>query len=232
MKIFNTLTRQKDEFVPITKGEVKIYACGPTVYNYIHIGNARPLCVFDTLRRYLEWRGNKVDFVQNFTDIDDKLIKRANEENTTVPDVAERYIKEFAEAGADIITVHQEATRHLDRTVNMIRDLGLKVGVALNPVTPVNQITNILPLLDMVLLMSVNPGFGGQAFIENTINKVKRLRGLIAGSGSRALIEVDGGVQADTAPRLVAAGVDVLVSGSYIFKAADPEAKIRELKRL
>ena len=91
MKIFNTLTRQKDEFVPINKGEVKIYACGPTVYNYIHIGNARPLCVFDTLRRYLEWRGNKVDFVQNFTDIDDKLIKRANEENTTVPDVAEHF---------------------------------------------------------------------------------------------------------------------------------------------
>ena len=88
MKIFNTLTRNKDEFVPINEGEVKIYACGPTVYNFIHIGNARPLCVFDVLRRYLIWRGYKVKFVQNFTDIDDKLIKKANEEGITVPEVA------------------------------------------------------------------------------------------------------------------------------------------------
>ncbi len=95
MKIFNTLTREKDEFKPINEGEVKIYACGPTVYNYIHIGNARPLCVFDVLRRYFEWRGFKVNFVQNFTDIDDKLIKKANEEGITVPEVAERFIKEF-----------------------------------------------------------------------------------------------------------------------------------------
>ena len=93
MKIFNTLTRQKDEFVPVEEGKVKIYACGPTVYNFIHIGNARPLCVFDVLRRYLEWRGYDVTFVQNFTDIDDKLIKKANEEGITVPEVAERYIK-------------------------------------------------------------------------------------------------------------------------------------------
>ena len=127
MKIFNTLTRQKDEFVPITKGEVKIYACGPTVYNYIHIGNARPLCVFDTLRRYLEWRGNKVDFVQNFTDIDDKLIKRANEENTTVPDVAERYIKEFwtDAKGLNIkeATVHPRATENIEQIQNIIKTL-------------------------------------------------------------------------------------------------------------
>ena len=95
MKIFNTLTREKQEFVPITQGEAKIYACGPTVYNYIHIGNARPLCVFDVLRRYLEWRGFRVTFVQNFTDIDDKLIRKANEEGTTVQEVAERFIKEF-----------------------------------------------------------------------------------------------------------------------------------------
>ena len=125
MKIFNTLTRQKDEFVPINKGEVKIYACGPTVYNYIHIGNARPLCVFDTLRRYLEWRGNKVEFVQNFTDIDDKLIKRANEENTTVPDVAERYIKEFwtDAKGLNIkeATVHPRATENIEQIQNIIR---------------------------------------------------------------------------------------------------------------
>ena len=127
MKIFNTLTRQKDEFVPINKGEVKIYACGPTVYNYIHIGNARPLCVFDTLRRYLEWRGNKVDFVQNFTDIDDKLIKRANEENTTVTDVAERYIKEFwTDAhGLNIreATVHPRATENIEQIQNIIKTL-------------------------------------------------------------------------------------------------------------
>ena len=95
MKIFNTLTRNKDELVTITPGEVKIYACGPTVYNYIHIGNARPLCVFDVLRRYLEWRGFNVKFAQNFTDIDDKLIKKANEEGITVADVAKRYIEEF-----------------------------------------------------------------------------------------------------------------------------------------
>ena len=127
MKIFNTLTRQKDEFVPINEGEVKIYACGPTVYNYIHIGNARPLCVFDTLRRYLEWRGNKVDFVQNFTDIDDKLIKRANEENTTVPDVAERYIKEFwtDAKGLNIkeATVHPRATENIEQIQNIIKTL-------------------------------------------------------------------------------------------------------------
>ena len=127
MKIFNTLTRQKDEFVPINKGEVKIYACGPTVYNYIHIGNARPLCVFDTLRRYLEWRGNRVDFVQNFTDIDDKLIKRANEENTTVPDVAERYIKEFwtDAKGLNIreATVHPRATENIEQIQNIIKTL-------------------------------------------------------------------------------------------------------------
>ena len=127
MKIFNTLTRQKDEFVPINKGEVKIYACGPTVYNYIHIGNARPLCVFDTLRRYLEWRGNRVDFVQNFTDIDDKLIKRANEENTTVPDVAERYIKEFwtDAKGLNIreATVHPRATENIKQIQNIIKTL-------------------------------------------------------------------------------------------------------------
>lgn len=127
MKIFNTLTRQKDEFVPINNGEVKIYACGPTVYNYIHIGNARPLCVFDTLRRYLEWRGNRVDFVQNFTDIDDKLIKRANEENTTVTDVAERYIKEFwtDAKGLNIreATVHPRATENIEQIQNIIKTL-------------------------------------------------------------------------------------------------------------
>ncbi|MBQ1279065.1 MAG: cysteine--tRNA ligase, partial [Clostridia bacterium] len=127
MKIFNTLTRQKDEFVPITAGEVKIYACGPTVYNYIHIGNARPLCVFDVLRRYLEWRGYKVNFVQNFTDIDDKLIKKANEEGITVPEVAARYIKEFwvDAKGLNVreATVHPKATENIDEIIRIISEL-------------------------------------------------------------------------------------------------------------
>ena len=117
MKIFNTLTRQKDEFKPINEGEVKIYACGPTVYNYIHIGNARPLCVFDVLRRYFEWRGYKVNFVQNFTDIDDKLINKANDEGITVPEVAERYIGEFWTDAKGLkvreATVHPRATDNI-----------------------------------------------------------------------------------------------------------------------
>lgn len=127
MRIFNTLTREKDEFKPITEGEVKIYACGPTVYNYIHIGNARPLCVFDVLRRYFEWRGYKVSFVQNFTDIDDKLIKRANEEGSTVPEIAERYIKEFW-TDADGLnvkhaTVNPRATENIEQIQSIISAL-------------------------------------------------------------------------------------------------------------
>ena len=127
MKIFNTLTRQKDEFIPIKEGEAKIYACGPTVYNLIHIGNARPLCVFDVLRRYLEWRGFKVNFVQNFTDIDDKLIRKANEEGITVPEVAERYIKEFwvDAKGLNVreATVHPKATDNIDEIKRIITEL-------------------------------------------------------------------------------------------------------------
>lgn len=127
MKIFNTLTRSKDEFKPITEGEVKIYACGPTVYNYIHIGNARPLCVFDVLRRYFEWRGFKVNFVQNFTDIDDKLIKKANEEGTTVPQVAERFIGEFwtDAKGLNVreATVHPRATENIEQIQGIISSL-------------------------------------------------------------------------------------------------------------
>ena len=127
MKIFNTLTRNKDEFKPINEGEVKIYACGPTVYNYIHIGNARPLCVFDVLRRYFEWRGYKVYFVQNFTDIDDKLIKKANEEGITVPEVAERFIKEFwtDAKGLNVreATVHPRATENIEQIQGIISAL-------------------------------------------------------------------------------------------------------------
>lgn len=142
----------------------------------------------------------------------------------------ERYVIRTAKAGAMMMNVHYEACTHLNRTIQEIHDEGMKAGVTLNPSTPVCMLEDVICDVDMVLLMSVNPGFGGQAFIENTIDKVKRLRRLIEASGSHALIEVDGGVQAETAPRLVRAGVDVLVSGSYVFKAPDPQGVIRQLK--
>lgn len=144
----------------------------------------------------------------------------------------ERYIAQTAKAGAMIMNVHYEACTHLNRTIQEIHDAGMKAGVTLNPSTPVSCLEDVIGDVDMVLLMSVNPGFGGQKFIENTINKAQRLRKLIAESGSKALIEVDGGVQGETAPRLVAAGVDVLVSGSYVFRAQDPHATIKQLKAL
>lgn len=127
MKIFNTLTRDKQELIPLEENTLRIYACGPTVYNYIHIGNARPLCVFDVLRRYLEWRGYTVNFVQNFTDIDDKLIKKANEEGITVKEVAERYIDEFwtDATGLNVreATVHPKATENIDAIQQIITSL-------------------------------------------------------------------------------------------------------------
>ena len=127
MKIFNTLTREKQELVPLEENTLNIYACGPTVYNFIHIGNARPLCVFDVLRRFLEWRGYKVNFVQNFTDIDDKLIKKANEEGITVQQVAERYIEEFwtdaKGLNVRVATVHPKATENIDAIQDIITAL-------------------------------------------------------------------------------------------------------------
>lgn len=127
MKIFNTLTREKQELIPITEGEVKIYACGPTVYNFIHIGNARPLCVFDVLRRYLKFRGMKVTYVQNFTDVDDKLIKKANEEGITVPEVAERYINEYRTDahGLNVMDadVHPRATEEMAEIFDLVSSL-------------------------------------------------------------------------------------------------------------
>ncbi len=144
----------------------------------------------------------------------------------------ERYISRTAKTGAMMMNVHYEACLHLHRTVQEIHDAGMKAGVTLNPATPVCVLEDIINDVDMVLLMSVNPGFGGQKFIEGTIAKIGRLRDLIRRSGSKALIEVDGGVQAETAPRLVAAGVDVLVSGSYVFKNADPIGAIKGLKEL
>ncbi len=127
MKVYNTLTRKKEELIPITPGEIKMYACGPTVYNYIHIGNARPLCIFDILRRYLEYRGYKVTFVQNFTDIDDKIIRRANEEHVDFSEISERYIKEFW-TDADGLnvrhaTVNPKATENIDAIIHIISTL-------------------------------------------------------------------------------------------------------------
>ena len=127
MKVFNTMSRTKEEFVPVDENEVKIYACGPTVYNYIHIGNARPLCVFDVLRRYLEYRGYNVKFVQNFTDIDDKIIKRANEEGKTFEEISEKYIEEFWTDAHGLnfkdATVHPKATENIDEIIDIIKSL-------------------------------------------------------------------------------------------------------------
>jgi ribulose-phosphate 3-epimerase len=144
----------------------------------------------------------------------------------------EKFIKQTAKLGAMMMNVHYEACDHLHRTVQEIHDAGMKAGVTLNPATPVSMLEDIIGDVEMVLLMSVNPGFGGQKFIENTIDKVKRLRRMIAEKGCQTLIEVDGGVQGETAPRLVAAGVDVLVSGSYVFNAASPEQIIHNLRSL
>ena len=144
----------------------------------------------------------------------------------------ERYIKQTAKLHAMMMNVHVEACTHLHRTVQEIHAAGMKVGVTLNPATPVSVLEDILGDIDMVLLMSVNPGFGGQTFIENTIAKVQRLRRMIDERGCKVLIEVDGGVQGETAPRLVKAGVDVLVSGSYVFKSKTPEQTIHDLRML
>ncbi len=144
----------------------------------------------------------------------------------------ERYIEQTAKIGAMMMNVHYEACVHLHRTIQQIHAAGMKAGVTLNPSTPVSVLEDIIGDLDMVLLMSVNPGFGGQKFIEHTIKKVGRLRQLIKESHSHALIEVDGGVQAETAPRLVKAGVNVLVSGSYVFKSTDPISTIHAMKEI
>ena len=144
----------------------------------------------------------------------------------------ERYIRQTAKLGAMMMNVHYEACTHLHRTVQEIHDAGMKAGVTLNPSTPVCVLEDIICDVDMVLLMSVNPGFGGQKFIANTLRKAQQLRQLIAERGSHALIEVDGGVQGETAPQLVKAGVDVLVSGSYVFKSKNPEETIHSLRAL
>ena len=144
----------------------------------------------------------------------------------------ERYLQKFKELGAEIITVHVEACPHLHRTIQQIKELGCKAGVALNPHTPVGVLEEIISDVDLVLLMSVNPGFGGQKFIESTYKKVEKTKKLILESGSKALIEIDGGVNAETAPLLMKAGADVLVAGNFVFNSENPIETIKMLKTI
>ena len=144
----------------------------------------------------------------------------------------DRYISRFHEAGAGILTVQYEACTHLQRTVTGIRDLGMKAGVALNPHTPVSLLVNTLPFVDMVLIMTVNPGFGGQSFISDSYHKIRELRRIIDDNGYAVLIEVDGGIDNENAARLIETGVNVLVAGNAIFSSPDPKETIRKLKEL
>ena len=144
----------------------------------------------------------------------------------------ERYVQKFAELGSEILTVHLEASTHLHRTVENIKNNGMKSGVAINPHTPVSSLNAIITDIDLVCLMSVNPGFGGQSFIENTYKKVEELRSLIEKTNSRALIEVDGGVNNDNAKQLFDSGANVLVAGSSVFKSEDPISTISYLNSL
>ena len=144
----------------------------------------------------------------------------------------DRYIQVFAELGADVLSVHYEACDHLHRSIQAIKKEGMKAGVALNPHTPVSVLEDVLSDIDLVCMMSVNPGFGGQSFIENTYNKVRRLKAMIQEQNAPTLIEVDGGVNAENAQPLVEAGADVLVAGSFVFRSEDPAATIASLASL
>ena len=144
----------------------------------------------------------------------------------------DEFIDEFAKSGADIITVHFEACPHLHRTIQHIKSKGVKAGIALNPHTPVSVLEDIISDVDLVLIMSVNPGFGGQKFISSSVDKVKKLRSLIESSGSGALIEIDGGVNLATGKQLKEAGADALVAGSFVFNSEIPEETITQLKEL
>jgi ribulose-phosphate 3-epimerase len=144
----------------------------------------------------------------------------------------DRYIKAFADAGADYLSVHIEACNHLHRTLQYIKAEGMKAGVAVNPHTPVSQLEDIVADTDLFCMMSVNPGFGGQIFIENTYRKIEKLKDLILKTGSKALIEIDGGVDGNNAAKLIATGADVLVAGNYVFSAANPTATIESLKAI
>ena len=144
----------------------------------------------------------------------------------------QKFVNEVRDCGAHIMTVHYEACTHLNRVVQHIHDAGMKAGVSLNPATPVCLLRDIIACVDLVLLMSVNPGFGGQKFIQGSLDKVRQLRQLISDTGSKAVIEVDGGVNAETGRILAEAGADALVAGNYVFKAANPHAAISLLKQL
>ena len=144
----------------------------------------------------------------------------------------DRYLTRFSEAGANILTVQYEACTHLNRTVTEVRNLEMKAGVALNPHTPVSLLKNILPYIDMVLIMTVNPGFGGQLFIKESYNKISELRKMIDAGGYNVLIEVDGGIDTMNAPKLIESGANVLVAGNSVFSSVDPSNTIRKLKRL
>ncbi|MEA4807896.1 Ribulose-phosphate 3-epimerase [bioreactor metagenome] len=144
----------------------------------------------------------------------------------------QKFINEVAATGAYMMNVHYEACTHLHRTITAIKEAGMKAGVTLNPHTPVSLLEDIIQELDMVLLMSVNPGYGGQRFIEHSVEKVKELKKLVDRKGLSTLIEVDGGVNAETGKRLVDAGADVLVAGNYVFKSPDPIETIRQLKAI
>lgn len=144
----------------------------------------------------------------------------------------DRYLEAFRDAGAAVLTVHYEACTHLHRTLQFIKSLGCKAGVALNPHTSVGLLKDTLPYIDLVCMMSVNPGFGGQSFIQRTYSKVKELRQMITEQATATKIEIDGGVNAENAPELIRAGADVLVAGSFVFKSADPATTISRLKQL
>jgi len=144
----------------------------------------------------------------------------------------DKYISAFKDAGADYLTVHYEACTHLHRTIQAIRAAGMKPGVALNPHTPVSVLEEVIQDLDLVLIMSVNPGFGGQKFIEMAVDKTRKLKALITEKSANTLIEIDGGVNTDTGARLVEAGADALVAGSFVFKSESPAATISDLKGL
>ena len=176
-------------------------------------------------------------FVPNLT-FGMPIIKQLRKHSTKVFDShlmiaqPERYVEAFADAGADYLTVHYEASTHLHRTIQQIKAAGMKAGVALNPHTPVEVLTDVLEDLDLVLIMSVNPGFGGQKFIAQAIKKIERLVKMRTACNSKALIEVDGGVNLETGRLLVDAGADALVAGNFVFSAPDPQQAIRDLAAL
>lgn len=164
------------------------------------------------------------------------VLKAISQKTTMIKDVhlmienPDQYLEEFVKAGADLITVHQEACRHLHRTIQSIKALGVKAAVSLNPATPLSTLEEILPELDMVLIMSVNPGFGGQSYIESCTDKIARLRKMIDDRGLNCLIQVDGGIKADNVEKVLLAGADIIVSGSGIFSGEGVEASVMKFR--